>query len=298
MRIHIFLISCFLCFLPPNLGAQEGSDNPFAIQGDQPAATGTDPEVQAAPRPENPFAIAPPPTQSSAIEQQPEGPLLVRRDNTPTVLDARGRTLGIHVLLLLIMALCWIFFRSLLARCYRALFSEGLFNQLYRERSGGKLRQFLLPYLLFFAAAGFFIYLAGQTFEQFPSDQPWEYWKNFTLSLAAFFLGKHLLLRFIGWLFPIQEELSQYSFLIMVFGIIMGMLLIPINLLLSYAPVDTTKFILYASLAVLGIMYLLRATRGILLSNRLLSTGPLHFLLYICAVEIAPLFILYRLVTA
>jgi hypothetical protein len=297
MRIHVFLIGCLLCFLPPNLGAQDGTDNPFAIQGEKASAAPVDQQTQEAPRPDNPFAIAPPPVSSSAIEQQPEGPLLIRRDDTPTVLDARGRTLGIHVMLLLVMALCWIFFRNLLARCYRALFSEGLFSQLYRERSGGKLSQFILPYLLFFAAAGFFVYLAGQTFEAFPSDQPWEYWKNFSLAILAFFVGKHLLLTLIGWLFPIQVELKQYSFLIMAFGIMTGMLLIPVNLLLSYAPVETTKAILYVSLSLLIILYLLRSIRGMLLSNRLLSNGPLHFLLYICAVEIAPLFILYRLLT-
>ncbi|PHI19390.1 hypothetical protein CEQ90_12785 [Lewinellaceae bacterium SD302] len=289
--IFFLFISCFTCLL-----GQGGEDNPFEIQGDASEDTRV-PERPA--RPDNPFEIAPVPEaepENDAVIERTDGPLLIRRDSDPAVLDARGRTLGIHILLLVFMGLAWIFFRQLISRCYSALFNEGLFNQIYRDRKNGKLGLFLFTYLIFFGAAGFFVYLAGQVMEYFPSDQPWPFWQRLSLGIAGYYLGKHLLLWLIGQLFDVEEASSKYSFLIMIFAIVTGMFLVPINLLLSYTPDDATRLILYLSLFLLALIYLLRATRALLLTSRFWSTGALHFLLYICAVELAPLLILYRVI--
>lgn len=295
MRHQFFLLLILFC--ATSLHGQASNDNPFEIQSDrEQQQTQRQPRVQ---RPDNPFEVASPvavesPTDEAAFENT-DGPLLIRRDSDPAVLDARGRTLGIHILLLVFLALSWIFFRQLLARCYAALFNEGLFNQLYRDRKNGKLGLFIFPYLLFFAAGGFYVYLAGQVLEFFPSDQAWAYWQRLSLGIAAYYLGKQLLLAVLGWIFSLEKESSQYSFMIMIFAIVTGMFFIPASLLLSYAPASTTKVILYCSIIVLVLIYLLRAVRALLINSRLMSSGPLHFLLYICAVELAPLLILYRI---
>ncbi len=296
MRCPIFILLLFFYFTC--LNGQAGGDNPFEIQGDSPRDE--EQANQRPARPDNPFEIAPVPISepdNEAVIERSEGPLLIRRDSDPAVLDARGRTLGNHILLLVLMGLAWIFFRQLIARCYSALFNEGLFNQLYRDRKNGKLGLFIFTYLIFFGAAGFFVYLAGQVLEYFPSDQAWDFWQQLSLGIAAYYLGKHFLLWLTGWLFAVEEVSSKYSFLIMIFAIVTGMLLIPLNLLLSYAPGDATRPILYLGLFLIALIYLLRAARALLLTNQFLSAAPLHFLLYICAVELAPLLILYRVIT-
>lgn len=260
----------------------------------EPAATEQPSPEASPPRPDNPFEIAPPPETTVNQPAQPEGPLLIRRDGNPDVLDARGRTLGIHLALLVVMALCWIFFRPLLAKIYRSVLNEGLFSQLYRERQNGRLGLFLPNYLLFFATAGFFVYLVGQAFEWLPSDRPWVYWRQFAGVVAGYYLAKHIVLWLLGLLFPVREPVSKYSFLIMLFGIIIGMVLIPVNLLISYAPTSATQLMVYLGIGLVVLLYLLRAGRSFLLTASFLPVGALHFLLYICAVEIAPLLIAFR----
>lgn len=263
------------------------------------------PEVEIAPEENaadatgtgNPFDLrsVPATTQDERnAESGDQRPLLVRRDNEPDVLDARGRTLGIHVLLLFITALLWIFFRPVLAKCYQALFNEGLLSQLYRQRGNGQLSIFLISYALFFLSGGFFCYLLGQAFDLLPSDQPWQYWVYYSLLLTGLIIAKHLLLSFIAWLFPVERDLGKYNFAIMIFGIMIGMLLVPLNLLISYAPADYTLTVAWFSLLTVGGIYLLRSFRGLLLANNYLSSSLLHFILYICTVEIAPILILYR----
>lgn len=293
---RIFLFICWFCLLCSALSAQNGEPNPFEIQGETPAIVEEAVERPPVKRSDNPFDIAPAPEVEDIPTAQPEGPLLIRRDSNPDVLDAKGRTLGIHILLLVFMALCWIFFRPLLAKIYRSILNDGIFNQLYRERKSGKLGLYIAVYLLFFAAASFFIYLVGQAFERLPSDRPWQYWQYFLIGIAGYYVTKHLVLYALGWLFPkTQEVCSKYSFLIMLFGVIMGTILIPANLMISYAPASITIFVAYFSLFILFLLYLLRAGRSLLLVNGFMPQGVLHFLLYICAIEIAPLLIIYRL---
>lgn len=274
--------------------------NPFEIKERLPdveaAVVDTLAENEATTSSTNPFDLrqVPATRQQPTVEASDQRPLLVRRDNEPDVLDARGRTLGIHVLLLFITALLWIFFRPVLAKCYQALFNDGLLSQLYRQRENGQVGIFLFSYLLFFLSGGFFCYLLGQTFDLLPSDQPWQYWVYYSLVLAGLVTCKHLLLSFLAWLFPIERDLGTYNFAIMVFGIMIGMLLVPLNLLISYAPAEHTLSVAKLSLLVVGSIYLLRSFRGLLLANNYLTTSVLHFILYICTVEIAPLLVIYR----
>lgn len=275
------------------------STNPFEIKERLPAVEATPEDATTTETGTgNPFDLRTNPAAAAAELDEIEGgnqrPLLVRKDNEPDVLDARGRTLGIHVLLLFITALLWIFFRPVLTKCYQALFNEGLLSQLYRQRETGQLGVFVILYLLFFLSGGFFCYLLGQAFDLLSSDQPWQYWVYYSLLLAGLVLAKHLLLSFIAWLLPLERELGKYNFAIMVFGIMIGMLLVPLNLLISYAPAYYTQTMAWLSLAAIGGIYILRSFRGLLLANNYLSTSMLHFILYICTVEIAPIIIIYR----
>jgi len=273
--------------------------NPFEVKSRLPKIEQSKSAPAQAQQPSNPFDVtnAPRPIDEqidSLRGSNSQGPLLIRRNNEPAVLDARGRTLGIPILLLFLAAMLWIFFRPFLSRCYRAIFNDGLLSQLFRQRENGQGFIFYLCVALFFLAGGFFIYLVGQAFEVFPSDQPWQYWTSLSLLLFTLIMSKHVLLRILSWLFPIEVEVSKYNFAIMVFGIVNGMLLVPVNLLISYAPSGSTKTVVFLSMLTLGGLYILRSFRGLLIANRFIGTQPLHFLLYICVVEVAPILILYR----
>ncbi len=279
------------------LAAQGAAINPFEITKRLPevADTSSIASVTAAVRPDNPFekyevakSVVAAPTDGS------QGPLLVRRGTEADFLDARGRSLGIHVLLFFLTALLWIFFRPILSDTFRATVNEGIFNQLYRRRESGQFGVFFISYILFFLAGGFFAYLVGQAFDWLPSDQPWHYWSYYSALLFGVMLFKHAVLSFFGWLFELQADLGRYSFMIMLFAIIMSMLLVPFNLLVSYAPSSFTLFFTYLGLAVVSLLYLFRSFRALLMSNKQLTTNLLHFLLYLCAVELAPAWALFH----
>lgn len=307
MNHQVFRMPKFCCYLliylllGMPLAAQRAQQNPFEVAERLPLleTEETVPPATLSPRrPSNPFDIGSE-REAPAIQEENrkdinQGPLLVRRSSEPSFLDARGRSLGIHVLLLFFMALLWIFFRPILIDMFQAALNEGLLTQLYRRRESGQFGIFFLAYTLFFLVGGFFIYLMGQAFDWFPSDQPWHYWVRLSLLLFALMLAKHIALYWLGWLFDLKTVLGKYSFVIMLFAIISSMLLLPLNLLISYAPSSYTILFAYTGLTLLLLLYLFRSFRALLLASKYLSTNFLHFLLYLCAVEAAPVWVLYQ----
>lgn len=280
--------------------AQSGN-NPFDLQPRGGAADTTTQAADTAPAaaegPRNPFDLAP----TSAADMGGEPDLVpslaeeVVEELPPRTGPFRtGSLLALTAGLLLLTVTTLLFFRSLYGKAYRAIFNDNLLSQLYREREGGAFGRFLLGYALFFVSAGFFSYLVGVEWDLFPPERMPTRVGLISLGVFTLFLGKHALLALLGYIFPFQAETKRYSFTIMVFSIVLGIVLAPACFLISYAPAEWGRPLIYALLAVLIAAYLLRSLRGLFIANRFVFSHQFHFLLYICAVEIIPVLVLYK----
>lgn len=206
----------------------------------------------------------------------------------------RSGVVFIHLLLLLMLASLWVLFRNLLLQCLSATFNDNVMTQLYRRRSGGQVGALWLCYLFFLFSAGFYLFLLADYFRLDLGAGLWGGWLTYTLVIASAVGVKFLVLGVLGRIYPLRKELSQYAFALMVFSILTGLLLMPVNLLVSYAPEPLRPYFLYGGLALLVIIYLLHLLRGLFIANRYVGRRPLHFLLYLCTIEIAPLLLVYR----
>lgn len=243
----------------------------------------------------NPFDIIPP--RESARPVRPD--LELKPDPVKRVITQPNRRLLLitNTSLLILLTILVTLLRSQLGRTYRAFLNDNLLAQLQREREtvGG------IPYYLFYIFAilsiGFFVFLIVQEFEySFYTQNPW---KGLGLSMGLFavlLLAKHTTLSLIGYIFPIQKEIALYSMTIIVFSIILGIILIPINLLISFAPEGLTRMITYIALAIIILIYLFRSLRGLFIANKFILFHKFHFLLYICTVEVVPIAIIARVI--
>ncbi|WP_420458565.1 DUF4271 domain-containing protein [Neolewinella sp.] len=278
---------CWILILSVRLLGQEdaAAQNPFELTERLPA------EVRAARAltegTGNPFDIYP------GAPQAVRGPVVIE----PAAGGSAGgsaEVIFIHLLLLLTLASLWVLFRNLLLQCLSATFNDNVMTQLYRRRSGGQLGALWLCYLFFLLSAGFFLYLLTAFFELDLGLGLWGSWLTFTLVVASAVGIKFFVLGVLGRVYPLRKELSQYAFALMVFSILTGLLLVPVNLLVSYAPQPLRPYFLYGGLGLLVLVYLLHLLRGLFIANRYVGRRPLHFLLYICTIEIAPLLLVYR----
>ncbi|MCX7551003.1 DUF4271 domain-containing protein [Xanthomarina sp. F2636L] len=113
------------------------------------------------------------------------------------------------------------------------------------------------------------------------------------LSIGIFILIKVLLERLIGSLFSIDNLIDKYLFQKISYKNFLGLVLIPINIILLFSIVPN-KAIVLSVIIFLGIIN----TIGLLTSYKsnlnLIKRDFFYFILYLCALEIGPYFILYK----
>jgi hypothetical protein len=221
-------------------------------------------------------------------------------EGAPTIISptdpnvGKGSMLAIHILLWVLAASLWLLFGGLLRQCLAATVNDGIMTQLYTRRSGGQLGALWMCYIFFFLAGGHYFHLFALNHDISIGQGIWGSWLTYALGIAAAVGLKHWVLFFYARIFPVRKEVSRYAFVLMVFSILAGHVIMPINLLASYAPPEWQMTFLYAGVVVFSLIYLLHLLRGGFIASRLIGSRPVHILLYICAIEIAPLLLIYR----
>ncbi len=121
----------------------------------------------------------------------------------------------------------------------------------------------------------------------------------FLLAAALLFIiysVKFLFLKFAGWVFNADDAAGEYSFIVFLINKVVGIVLLPFLLLLAYSN-DEWKPVIITTLSCIvaiffGMRYLVLLTRV----RRTIPLNAFHFLIYIFAVEVMPIFIIYKAV--
>lgn len=294
---YLFLIFLFL-FLGSPLEAQN-SNNPFEIVPRlDPVIQKAIEEKKATGAPNNPFDIVRSGTVGNrTATPTPKTPTTVPKveeveQSTPVLLgEDKGyrRFLFITVVvMMIILTLIFTLFRSIIGKAWQGFLNANILNQLYRERSLVTNIPYLILYGLFILNAGIFTLLLTKYFSIPIANTHIGSLLLCSGGIAGFFLMRHVLLKIVGYIFPIEKETGAYSFSLTIFNIIMGLLLVPMILFIAYSPDPLAKTLIPIFLVMLLGMYLYLLLRGLLIANRYVLLHKFHFLLYICAVEIAP----------
>ncbi|MFK8162347.1 MAG: DUF4271 domain-containing protein [Lewinella sp.] len=307
---YLLVLLCLLSCLSP-LHSQLES-NPFELQ-DRLSATANE-ERPAATTTGNPFDLRPgagialdassapatAPSENSGIGTAPAnsrnatGPLVIQSADPN---QGKGTILLIQLLLLLTLAGLWLLFGNLLKQVLLGTANDALMTQVYTRRSGGELGALWACYIFSFLSMGFFLYLLTSFFERSLGFGIWGNWLTYSLVIAAILGLKNFVLVLFARLFPVRKEINRYMFTLMVFSILAGLFISPLNLLVSYAPEEWRSTFIYTGVGLLVLVYTFHLLRGLLIASKLISSRPVHLLLYICAIETAPVFILYRFVS-
>ncbi len=149
-------------------------------------------------------------------------------------------------------------------------------------------------YLFYFFNMGFLLYYVELRLEYIPYNfhGGWLFLFNLGL-LAGIFLGRLILLNLAGILFNQLGLLREYLYNIFIFNRLTGVVLLPLMCLLVYTRGMLQEFIFWITLAVVLGIFLMRLLRGVVFSYRK-EVLIFYMFLYLCALEIAPLVLLYR----
>lgn len=113
--------------------------------------------------------------------------------------------------------------------------------------------------------------------------------------LTVVYFGKFIFLQFSGWVFNSREAAVNYTFTVFLVNKVLGVSLVPFLFLMAFAQPSLKEVALTVSVGLVALLLLYRYVVSFATIRNTLKVNALHFLLYLCAVEILPLLLLYKL---
>lgn len=151
-----------------------------------------------------------------------------------------------------------------------------------------------LLFLNLIISVSIFLYLAYTSLVN-PSEFDLTQFFKLIFGIGVLFLIKVLLERLIGSIFEIDSLIDSYLFQKTTYKNYTGFILLPINCLLIYT-ISPTKHVIYACFILIVLINLLGFMSTFKNHQKLLLNNLFYFILYLCALEIGPYLILFKLI--
>jgi hypothetical protein len=183
--------------------------------------------------------------------------------------------------------------RDILPKSFRSIFNENVLK-LTKRQDGERFNfHFIMVYLVFFINISVFLYLVMKNYSGQGTTMTWFL---ILLGVICVYVVRHLSLRVLGWVFPLEKEAGLYSFLILLTNLVLGLGLIPVNLFMAFASQQFFFPAMIAGLVLISILLLIRYIRGLSIAGNYIFNNIFLFFIYLCALEIAPALIGIRLI--
>jgi hypothetical protein len=196
--------------------------------------------------------------------------------------------------ILFYFALTRIFFEKYFSNLMTLFFRVSLRQQQIREQVLQAPLPSLLLNILFIITGGlyacFLLYYSGFT----PGLGFWILYLDCIAGLAVIYLGKFLILKFCGWVFNIPRATDIYIFVVFLVNKMLGIFLLPFLILITFSGPQTRDIFITISVVMIFIMLVYRVIAAYKPIRNEIKLTPFYFFLYLCAFEIAPLLLIYK----
>lgn len=115
-----------------------------------------------------------------------------------------------------------------------------------------------------------------------------------TLFVALLYTGKFIFLKLIGWLFNVSQATDMYIFIVFWVNKMLGILLLPFLVMLAFPYPDFHAVAITLSVILVVFLFLYRFFISYRPVRNEIKINKFHFFLYLCAFEITPLILIYK----
>jgi hypothetical protein len=275
-------------------------DNPTIRDSGQSGADMLEGQIAPDTLNQNPFEIGSSKQEDLSVIAEP--PKLIPKKDDPVENGSRPAakraSKGFQIFFVLLSLLFLIFIvnveRSFVRDLWRVISNEN-YSSLHHRNQRNSMRQILLVmgYAVFIFQAGLFLYYVLQ-FYQYKAILLNSIWATIALVLGIY-LTRHLVIRYLRWLFNNEKEMTLFGFDISIFNTMVGLVLLPINILLIFGPESIYKSLIIIGIITIVAAYMLRQLRWLLTARHLIVHSLFLFFVYLCAVEILPLWAISKL---
>ena len=163
--------------------------------------------------------------------------------------------------------------------------------KIYRDSSNLMSWFNVLMFAIQLISLAFFIQLVMSHFGYSKKDDWILFIRIFTL-LGVFILSKYLVEKIVGAAFNIEEFIDQYNLHKVSYRTYIGLLLLPIDVILYYNG-NASKEVFYGLIGIVLIINVLTYLFSLKNYQNLIMSKLFYFILYLCALEIAPYYFIY-----
>jgi len=239
---------------------------------------------------ENPFSISHIPIRKNQYKQIEQ--LTIQKDQEKEEISISYRPLWILAISLCLLAYMFFVKKSHLLSLVRSLSNDNFLKLMNYEQNNGKSIVYFIGYCLFLINLALFLYLVVQNVFKPNIEIQLGY---IFLGVIAFFIGKHIVIGAISWVFEFQKEAQLYNFTIITIRNIMAMIFLTINILFVFGPLFWSKALAITGAFFFIIFLISRYYKGIKIGRKYVNNNVFHFFLYFCAFELSPWLIVYKL---
>jgi len=198
------------------------------------------------------------------------------------------------LLMLFYFAVVRLFFSKYLANLLTLFFRASMRQQQLREQVLQSPFPSLLLNNLFVISGGLYGAFLLRFYRFGTPDDFWIYFLYCVAVLAVLYLLKYLLVRMIGWIFNISRTAETYLFVVFMTNKIIGIFLLPFLVLISFSGPVISEIAVTISIVMTVVFYIYRFLGSFSILHKEIKISGLHFILYLCAFEIAPLLLIYK----
>ena len=234
------------------------------------------------------------PNEIVLLTQQTEMPRLMLPERK-IERDTPDWVTGLIIIVLVIFASVRLFFGKYLGQLFSSSVNFSTASRMFRERSVSLTHASFRLDVIFYLVFSLFMF---QTLEEFYFD----FHKHsiltylFTLAGVLVYFGlKQLAYYLQGSISECLPETQEYIYHMNLYNRLVGLVLLPVSLVVAFAPLSNPDLLIVFGLIVVGFFYILLLFRGtsILLRKHF---SIFYLILYLCTLEILPLIFIYKLV--
>jgi len=196
--------------------------------------------------------------------------------------------------ILFYFALTRVFFEKYFNNLLTLFFRVSLRQQQIREQVLQTPLPSLLLNILFIISGGLYACFLLHYSQIGANIRFWVLYLYCMLLLGAVYLVKFLVLKFIGWVFSIARATDIYVFIVFLVNKMLGIFLLPFLIIITFSGPGIREIFITISLAMVFVLWSYRVLAAYRPIRNEIKLTPFYFFLYLCAFEIAPLLLIYK----
>lgn len=203
---------------------------------------------------------------------------------------------GVLLISLFLLAVIKFSYNKFLTRVVDSLINNQTASTLFNEKNMKNMRGSMIMNFMFFLNGAVFLFELIH-FNQLgnSSYQGFQLFLICLFVLLGIYLVKTISFRLLGYIFNGSRETREYLHSVFLFNKNLGLFLFPVIVGVPFIVPYAVPLLLKGGVALAGCLYLLRLLRGLKILFRK-HVSIFYMILYLCALEILPLMMIFKLI--